>query len=245
MRNPGYVLFLILWLCSLTTGHLLAQHTTVYLFPGQGSDERLFKNLVFPPGFDTVHISYPVPEKREDLHTYAMRFVQGIDTTHPYVLLGVSLGGMICTELSDTLSPEVTILISSAKCRAELPGRYTFLKQFPLNRILPKRLIKGGGRVLQGIVEPDRKYDKETFQSMLKQKDPLYLKRTIDMIVHWDRDTYSGRIIHLHGNKDHTIPVKNVRVDYLVEGGSHMMTLTRAGEISEILGNILHPQGQK
>jgi len=213
--------------------------TIIYLFPGQGSDERLFKHLVLPPGYDTLHISYPVPEKHETLATYAMRFIEEIDLSTPYILIGVSLGGMICTELSDTLSPLKTILISSAKTTHELPGRYTFQQKLPLNRIIPKRLTKAGARLLQGIVEPDRKHDKETFKEMLKAKDPLYLKRTVDMIINWDRCTYSDKIVHIHGDKDHTIPIKNVEYDYLMEEGSHMMMLTLAGEINEIIACTL------
>lgn len=218
-----------------TTG----EDTRIYLFHGQGSDQRLFKNLVVPTGYDTVHISYPMPDKQEDMHSYALRILSQIDTARPFVLLGVSLGGMICTELSDTLSPVRTILVSSAKTGGELPGRYTFMRTFPVNRIVPKGLIKAGGRLLQGIVEPDRKYDKETFKSMLKEKDPLFLKRTVDMITHWERTTCSLKIVHIHGNKDHTIPVKNVKADYIVTGGSHMMIITRAGEINDLIGNIL------
>ena len=217
-----------------------AGDTIIYLFPGQGSDERLFKHLVLPAGYDTLHISYPVPEKHETLAAYAMRFIEEIDLSTPYILVGVSLGGMICTELSDTLSPLRTILISSAKSTHELPGRYTFQKHIRLNRIIPKRMTKGGARLLQGIVEPDRKHDKETFKDMLKAKDPLYLKRTVDMIINWDRCTYSDKIVHIHGDKDHTIPIKNVRYDYLMEEGSHMMMITRAGEINQIIAHILN-----
>jgi len=213
--------------------------TIIYLFPGQGSDERLFKHLVLPEGYDTIHISYPVPDKHETLAEYAARFIEEIDLSTPYILMGVSLGGMICTELSDTLSPLSTILISSAKTTHELPGRYTFQKHLRLNRIIPKRITKGGARLLQGIVEPDRKHDKKTFKEMLKAKDPLYLKRTVDMIINWDRTTYSDKIIHIHGDKDHTIPIKNVEYDYLMEEGSHMMMITRAGEINEIIPYIL------
>ena len=214
--------------------------TIISLFPGQGSDERLFKHLVLPAGYDTVHISYPVPDKHETLATYAMRFIDEMDLSAPYILVGVSLGGMICTELSDTLSPLRSILISSAKSTHELPGRYTFQKHLRLNRIIPKRMTKGGARLLQGIVEPDRKHDKETFKDMLKAKDPLYLKRTVDMIINWDRTSYSDKIIHIHGDKDHTIPIKNVRYDYLMEEGSHMMMITRAWEINQIIDHILN-----
>ena len=213
--------------------------TIVYLFPGQGSDERLFKGLKLPSGYDTVHISYPVPEKRESLSEYALRFTEMIDTSTPYILLGVSLGGMICTELSDTLSPLSTIVISSAKSSFELPDRYTIQKHLRINRILPKRLIKGSARLLQGIVEPDRRQNKSTFKDMLKQKDPLYLKRTVDMIVTWERTSYSEHIVHIHGDRDNTIPIKNVSFDFLLEDGSHMMMLTRAPDINLVLAYIL------
>jgi surfactin synthase thioesterase subunit len=214
--------------------------TTVYLFPGQGADARLFKHLVLPPGYDTVNIVYPIPEKRESLQTFALRFIDKIDQSSPYILMGVSLGGMICTELADTLSPVKTIIISSAKAFHELPNRYTFVQKVPINRIIPKRITKGSARILQGIVEPDRKHDKETFKDMLKIKDPLYVQRTVDMISHWDRVTYSSQIWHIHGNKDHTIPIKNLQYDYLVEDGSHMMMITRAEEINQIIEKILY-----
>ncbi len=215
--------------------------TVVYLFPGQGSDERLFKHLELPPGYDTVHISYPVPDKHETMAMFASRFIEEINPSSPYILMGVSLGGMICTELTDTLAPLLTILISSAKTTHELPGRYTFQQRFRVNRIIPKRMIKGGAMVLQGIVEPDRKHDKETFKDMLKAKDPLYLKRTVDMIINWQRTAYSDKIVHIHGDNDHTIPIKNVEYDYRIEEGSHMMMITRAGEINQIIAHILKP----
>lgn len=233
------ILCLVLMSQSVSGIHGPGKDTLIYLFPGQGADARLFKHLKLPPGYDTVHISYPVPEKRESLPEYAARFMAQIDTTSPFILLGVSLGGMICTELSDTLRALRTIVISSAKTTEELPGRYTFQQDFPLNRMIPKRLTKGGARLLQGIVEPDRKYDKETFKDMLKSKDPLYLKRTVDMIINWERTEYPEQIVHIHGDKDHTIPIKNIDYDILLEGGSHMMILTRAEEINKILAEIL------
>lgn len=232
---------LLLQTAWLQAGYGPENDTIVYLFPGQGSDARLFKHLQLPPGYDTVYISYPVPDNHESLAAYALRFLEEINRSSPYILMGVSLGGMICTELSDTLDPLYTILISSAKSRKELPGRYTFQRYLPLNRIIPKGMTKAGARVLQGIVEPDRKNDKETFKEMLKAKDPLYLKRTVDMIVNWERTTFDPEIIHIHGDLDHTLPIENIRVDYLIEEGSHMMMITRAQEINAIVEHILNP----
>lgn len=89
-----------------------------------------------------------------------------------------------------------------------------------------------GARILQPLVEPDRNKNKEVFKSMLKKKDALYMKRTVNMIVNWDRKNYSPTIIHLHGTKDHTLPIRNVKPTRIIKDGSHMMVLTRGDEIN-------------
>ena len=234
------VILIIMTASPFCRGREIEDSTVVvYLFPGQGADYRQFRDLDFPEGYDTVHIAYPVPLKKESLPQFALRFIPLIDQNRPFILVGVSLGGMICTELADILHPQNVILISSAKANYELPGRYTFMAKSHINRIVPKRLVKAGARTLQGIVEPDRKYDPDTFRDMLRQKDPLYLKRSADMIICWKREQYQEGIIHIHGDADHTIPIKNVNYDFLIEEGSHMMVLSRAAEISIIIGELL------
>jgi esterase/lipase len=154
-------------------------------------------------------------------------------------LIGVSLGGMIATEMGNFLEPEKIILISSAKCREELPNRYTFQRYLPIYKIIPKNITKRGAQILQPIVEPDRKHEKETFKSMLRDKEPEFLKRTVKMIREWERVDYRKDIIHIHGDNDKTIPVRNVNYDYLLKSGSHMMVLTRGHEISTLINKIL------
>lgn len=212
---------------------------TVYLFPGQGSDYRIFNKLLLDSSYSRVHIQYHIPEKKISLREYALELAQQIDTKSEYILIGVSLGGMVCTELADTLNPEKIIIISSAKMRSELPGRYTFQKYVPINKATPKRLIRAGSFVAQPLVEPDRKREKETFKAMLKAKDPDFLKRTIDMIINWDRQVYNENIIHIHGDKDHTIPIRNIHCDYKIDKGSHMMALSRGEEINDLILKIL------
>ena len=215
--------------------------TYVYFFSGQGSDERIFEKINLSANFQIVHVNYPIPKKGATMAEYAREISQQIDTTQKYIFIGVSLGGMICSELADFLTPEKIIIISSAKSRKELPFRYRFQKSIPVNKIVPKSLIKMGAQVLQPLVEPDRKMNKDIFKSMLKRKDAKYYKRTVNMIINWDREVTNSKIIHIHGTNDHTIPIRNVRANFIVEGGSHMMTLTRGEEINKLIQSILTP----
>lgn len=212
----------------------------IYLIPGQGADERLFKNLKFDTTlFNIYHVKWKIPNKGEDLKSYALRLSSQIDRSKEFYLIGVSLGGMVATEINEILNPKKVILISSAKCRSELPFQYRFQKAIPIYKIIPKKIIKKSTFIAQPLFEPDSKKEKETCIAMLKDKDPVFLKRTIEMIINWDRIDFDSNIVHIHGNNDHTIPIKNVNYNFLIEDGSHMMILTRTHEISEILLSLI------
>lgn len=235
-------LFVFLLLCkNMVMAQEDTSKTIVYCIPGQGADHRLFDKFDLGEAYDIRFIEYKIPKRRERLPAYAQRLATQIDTTESFILIGVSLGGMIATELTDFLNPKKTIIISSAKCRKELPHRYRFQRVLPLYAIIPKGMMKAGAKVMQPIVEPDRRKEKATFKAMLAAKDKRFMKRSVGMIINWKRKTYNEKIIHIHGNKDRTIPIRKVNYDYLVKDGSHMITLTRGEEVSalvrEILGN--------
>jgi pimeloyl-ACP methyl ester carboxylesterase len=212
----------------------------VYCFPGQGSDHRLFDSLKLDSSFRLQVIEYGTPEKSVDLKMFARQLALQIDTSREFFLVGVSLGGMICTELSEILDPKKTIIISSAKNRSELPVRYKFQRLIPVYKLFPGKIILAGAKILQPIVEPDRNKNRQTFKNMLGAKNSVYMKRTVKLIINWDRKTNSKKIYHIHGTDDRTLPLKKIKSpDVVVQKGSHMMTLTRAQEISEILNKIL------
>ena len=148
---------------------------------------------------------------------------------------------MLATEMTSFLAPKQTIILSSAKKRSELPFSLRIQRYLPFYKLFPPFLIKFGAKIMQPIVEPDRNKEKEIFKSMLNDKDPKFLSRTIGIIVNWNRENYSDKIIHIHGDKDHTLPIKNVNYNYLIKNGSHLMTLTRGNELSTLIQNIITP----
>ncbi len=234
-----------LWLvCNYAYMSNAQENIPVYLIPGQGGDGRLFNNLTLPKGFEARHIIYERPEVGMSMKAYAQQLTNQIDTTGRFILLGVSLGGMLATEMSELVPAEKVIIISSAKGRHELPGRYTFQKKIPIYKLVSPKTAKFGAKLLQPIVEPDRQTEKETFKAMLRDKDAIFLRRTIEMIMHWDRTEAPDHIIHIHGDKDHTLPIRKVDYDILVPGGSHMITLTRGEEVSKLVEEVLLEKAQ-
>lgn len=224
---------------SISQSILNNEQTIIYLIPGQGSDYRIFNNLQLPEKYDTVHVKHLIPFENESMQEYAFRISKQIDTSKHFSIIGVSLGGMVATELAEILIPEKVIAISSAKHREEIPGRYTFMKTIPIYKLLPAILYKYGSYIAQPLFEPDRNKEKETCKAMLQAKDPVFLKRATHMIVNWKRETYASNVYHIHGTNDHTLPYRNTDPDFTIENGSHMMTLVMSEKINPLIISIL------
>lgn len=239
MKLGLFAVVLLMCFCSLVQAQ---EKKAVYLLPGQGSDCRIFSKLNIDTAQYSVYcLKYGAPRPDESMKDFSMRISKAIDTSQQFILIGVSLGGMISTEIAHHLHPEKVILISSAKTRKELPKRYLIQRSVQSYRIIPKRAIKAGALLLQPIVEPDRRKEKATFVDMLKSKSPNYFKETVRVIVEWERQqNNANNIIHIHGSTDHTIPLRNVSADYIVSAGSHMMTLTQPAVINFIINKILN-----
>ena len=65
--------------------------TQIYLIPGQSADYRLFSNLSIDKSFEIKNIIYHTPDKNVTLPNYARQLANQIDTTIPYIIIGVSL----------------------------------------------------------------------------------------------------------------------------------------------------------
>lgn len=242
MKNTILPLLLISFCLIMKTTAQETKHI-VYLIPGQGADYRLFNNLSLDDSYEVRHVHYELPAANMTLPDYARQMAKQIDDSQPFSIIGTSLGGMIAIEMCDFLQPEKVIVIASAKTHKELPPQYRFQKKIPIYKLVSGKVSKWGALLLQPIFEPDRNREKETFVQMLKDKDPRFFRRTIEMIINWERHHYREDIIHIHGEKDHTIPVKNVKYDYLIPQGSHVMTLTRGKELSILLNELLLKEG--
>ena len=236
-----HILFFILFVLqnSKCSEKLPSIPLPVYLIHGLGADERLFKNIKLDSNFEVHYLILKIPNKNETMETYAKRTLLQIDTTKPFALVGVSFGGMVATEISQIVHVKKVIIISSAGSRNELPRRYRFMRRIPIYKLIPGWFLKTSSFVMQPLFEPDRRKEKVTCNAMLYDKNPVFLKNATQLIINWLRIEKPSEIIHIHGTNDHTIPYKNTNANHTIQGGSHMMTLTRSDEINVLLNNLL------
>ena len=209
----------------------------VYCISGFGADKRIFKHLDF--GQHEVHyIPWKTPEKKEKLDHYAQRLASGIKHEKP-VLLGVSFGGMVGVEISRLIPLRKLILISSVKTRDELPLYMRIAGNTRLNKVIPLKPYSFLAAIENYQLGVRNDEEKELATTYRKNIDPVFSDWGINEILNWRNDQYPTNLFHIHGDDDHIFPIKNIKADYVVKGGGHLMLMDKAPEISNVLQTVL------
>ncbi|MEM9986288.1 MAG: alpha/beta hydrolase [Bacteroidota bacterium] len=228
-----------LWLFLLMTSYVTTlgqKKTTLYLIAGHGSDHRVFQNMDFGE-YDTVVIPFLVPIPKETMADYAARMATRIDTTQPFALVGVSIGGMVATEIAELTQPQALVLIASAKGRQDLPKRYRFQRAIPLYKLFSGQMLKRMTIIVQPWFEPGVKDYRQLCRDMVMDKPPKLTKRGIGMIINWARNTPPQAVptLHIHGPKDSTLPLRHIEGATVLPEASHMMALFKGKEVSQLM----------
>ena len=92
----------------------------VYLMPGMSANSLIFERIKLPKDYRSHLLDWIDPKKDESISDYAIRFSKLIEHENP-VLLGVSFGGILVQEISKIIKVKLLIIISSVKCKSELP----------------------------------------------------------------------------------------------------------------------------
>ncbi len=210
----------------------------IYLISGLGADERVFELLILKD-YEPIYIKWIETKKNETLKEYTFRLMQQIKTEKP-VILGVSFGGMIATEMAKQIDCEQVILISSAQTKNEIPVLYRFLGQLNLHRLIPIKLFKQANFLTYWFFGMETKLEKKLLKSILTATDSTFLKWAINAILNWDNKLPTTRLTQIHGSKDRILPKQNIEnIDFEIEKGGHLMIYNRANEINQILSEIL------
>lgn len=214
----------------------------LYVIPGMGVDKRLFEKQ-FEHGFKFTVLEWIKPFKEESLEEYAARMITKINRDEPFILAGVSMGGIVAQEIAAILKPEKVIIISSIRSCKELPPHFRLLRKFPLHKLVPSFLYNYTP-VVASIIRPVfgqmNAADKKAFREMVKDSDPWFIKWAVDRVINWKRKVNGDNVIQISGTSDFVFPLNFIkRPDYLIQKGSHLMIRTKAAEINKILAEEL------
>ncbi len=211
----------------------------VYFISGLGADQRLLQYLNIP-GISAHYIHWITPKKNESWSSYASRLLEQIDKPRP-ILIGVSMGGMMAIEINKLIPVERTILISSSKTYHEIPFYFRFLKIFKAHRWLSYKLLTRLGLFAGDWLFGTRsRAESRLLKEIIHDIDETFFRWAWHRVALWKNEYIPDNVTHIHGNRDHMLPIWFIRADHIIEGGTHLMVLNQAEELSQLLADIIN-----
>jgi len=209
----------------------------VYILSGLGADESVFKYLEFKD-LDITFVQWIKPKVKEKLTDYVNRLSYQIKDENP-ILIGLSFGGIVATEIAKLIPVEKLILISSLKTKMEIPLVYRLAGKANLHRLIPYSFLKIDHLLNRWLFGVSRKNDRDLFQKVLADTDLDFLKWAINCIVKWDNVQLHPSLFHIHGANDKLLPITKSEKVIAIPNGGHLMVLDKAKQVSEALHQII------
>lgn len=206
----------------------------VYFISGVGADRRIFRNIRLPDTCSEQHLDWIPPEPGESLESYAKRLATAIDTSKPFILVGLSFGGMLANEIAKVMRPELIVLISSVPSSTKLPPYYKAAGKLGMQKWIPVSLLKSMS-LLKRLFTAETKEEKQFLRQAIRSADPSFIRWSLDAIVNWECTSPPERYIHIHGTGDLVLPLRYSGSTHSIRRAGHLMVLTEARKINEIL----------
>lgn len=206
---------------------------TIYVLTGLANDERAFEYINFGDN-DVVHIPWIAPKKQETIEDYAKRLCKYITTPNP-ILIGLSFGGMVASEIAKYIEVKKIILLSSVKTYKELPFYWRWLGITKLQLIVPPTWILQTNFFVFWVIRLKKKEHKILLTKLFKDTNHWIYKWSADVLLNWKNTTVHPNIYHIHGDGDTVLPHIFTKPDFLIKGGGHFCLVTHSEEVSMVL----------
>ncbi|HNF72962.1 MAG TPA: alpha/beta hydrolase [Chitinophagaceae bacterium] len=211
----------------------------VYLISGLGADRHAFSRLTFPENCQVYALEWTEPYQNESLEEYARRMSATIIPNQPFVLVGLSFGGMVAIEIARLMNPEKIFLISSISCRSQLPQKYRIMGALGIHRSFFLRWVKSGNAWVHYYFGVRSGRIQQYLDERIQQTSLNYLRWSLEAILNWKEEKKNILIYQIHGTRDRIFPVRLIQAEKIIPGGGHFMVLTHAKSISACICNEL------
>jgi len=205
----------------------------IYCLSGLGADERAFVYLELP-GHELRHVQWITPLPNESLESYATRLIPQLDQTEPFVLLGLSFGGMLAVEMQKQLHPVQTILLSSIAHVTEKPARMHLMKRLNAYAWIPSKYFVRPSAMAFNLFGAHTERERRLLTEILADSDPSYMRWALKAIAHW-KNTQHINHIRIHGDADKLFPIRGFDPDFVIQGGGHLMVVSHAKQVSDAI----------
>ncbi len=205
----------------------------IYVLTGLANDERAFEYIDFGDN-DVVHIPWIEAKKQETIEAYAKRLCEFITTPNP-ILVGLSFGGIMSSEIAKHIKVKKIILLSSIKTYKEFPFYFRWLGKTKLHLIVPPAWILHTNWLVFWVLRLKKKEHKALLTKLFKATNHNVYKWSANALLTWRNTTIHPNIYHIHGNRDTALLPFLTKPDYIIKGGGHFCVVTHGEEVSKVL----------
>ena len=211
---------------------------TIHCISGLGADQRMFQKLNIP-GAELKPVLWPHFDKHDEMACYAQKVAAKIPEGPDEVILGLSFGGMLASEIARARPSAKVIIISSVKSPSELPPMAGWVKFLGRNGLMPVGIAKIPNKQILERFGADTEEEKKLMRAILDDTDNHFAKCALWAMIKWQATPPPAGIVHIHGTADAMILPDKIQPTHWVEGGKHIMVYSRAAEISALIAQHL------
>jgi pimeloyl-ACP methyl ester carboxylesterase len=211
----------------------------IYFIPGLGADKKIFTGIKVPEGCKAYYIEWIKPLENETLESYSYRLAEQINTTQPFIIVGLSFGGMLAAEIINRYPAGRMIILSSVASSGHLPFYYRIAGKMRMHKLIPVSLMKSAA-LMKRLFTAETAEQKAYLKMAIREVDTSFIRWALDAIIKWKGSAVNSPYLHIHGSKDAILPIRFTRPTHIVKGGGHLMILTRNNEISEIISDYVN-----
>lgn len=212
----------------------------IYFLSGLGADERVFSRLKLPVGYVMKFLPWEPIRSGQTIHEYAIQMARNIDYSKPFLLAGLSFGGIVASEICKFLKPERLILFSTVITKHELQPFYRLTGRLRLYKFMSTIFFRLSLPFAYWIFGPLDFEGKKLITDYVMKNQGTYLRWCLGQISRWQNTDTFESCIRIHGTKDRAFPLSNQKeVRHIIQDGGHSCVFTHAEEVSEILGQEL------
>lgn len=211
-----------------------------YFISGIGADKRLFSYIELLPGFDPEYIEWILPGEEESLPEYAIRLFTPYYSGKPFILIGLSLGGIVAVEIAKQFPPVCTVIISSVPVSSQLPPYFKLVREMNLPRHIPAGLFKITATLKHYLLMKSWT-NKRLMRRVIRDGNERFIKWGMNAVLSWTNEVLPRPLNHIHGTWDEVFPVKYAKPTHVIRKGGHVLVVSHAGAINHILQEILLP----
>lgn len=212
---------------------------TIHYISGLGADKIAFSFLQIKSDYKKNYAEWIMPGNDEPLTDYVKRMIKTYHIKDGDILIGLSFGGMVSVEINKLVKVKQLILLSSTATSMGLSPLIRYFGKMGLNRLLPKdRLTKPnpGNYYAFGAKTED---EKEKLDLFIANGNNELNYWSIEQLSNWNNTVKPKNALIINGDDDKIFPVKKVKPDFIIKGGTHLMVYNRADEVSAIINRIL------